>query len=77
MIYGVPIQKATRTTWRVTVAEIAAALGVPAGEHDWFVIEDAEGDGIFAGGEVDLVRWSRHPPHTYQDELARPPARTA
>lgn len=76
MRYSVPIQKATRTTWRVSVTEIAQALGIPNNEAGWFTIESADDDGDSAplGGEVDVVRWVPHPARTYQHELAKPPA---
>jgi len=78
MRYGAPIAKGIRTTWRVDVAEIATALGIPRSDGCWFVLENAEDDGSSEplGGEVDVVRWEPVPPHTYQHELAqpRPPA---
>jgi hypothetical protein len=72
MRYRVPEAKSTRTTWRVSVAEIAAALGIPVSERQWVVIESAEDDGNSAPlhGEVDLVLWEHHQPSTYQHELA-------
>jgi hypothetical protein len=74
MRHSAPIAKATRTTWRVSVTEIAAALGLPADERCWFVLENAEDDGSSEplSGDVDVVRWVPLPPHTYQDELAKP-----
>ena len=66
------VAKSTRTTWRTTAAEIAAALGIPAEERGWFVLEDAELEISGSFTEVDVVRWVPHVPFTYQDEMAHP-----
>ena len=75
MMNSAPTGKSTRTTWRANVREIAAALGIPLGPHQWVVIESAEDDGSSAplDGWVDIVRWEPHQPATYQHELATPP----
>jgi hypothetical protein len=68
-----PIGKSTRTTWRTDVREIAAALGIPVAPDQWIVIESGQMDeGLPLDGAVDIVRWERVQPSTYQHELATP-----
>jgi hypothetical protein len=76
MQYSAPVGKSTRTTWRTTAAEIAAALGIPGDPGCYFVLEDATGDdGGTPLADVDVVRWSPHQAGTYAEELAVPPGR--
>jgi hypothetical protein len=75
MRYNAPTAKSTRTTWRVNVREIVAALGIPVDPDQWVVIENAEDDDGSRplDGWVNIVRWESHRPSTFQHELATPP----
>jgi hypothetical protein len=71
MKVSAPTDKATRTTWRTDVREIAEALGIPVMPDQWVILEAGDDyDGLPLTGTVDVVRWQRAAPATYQDELA-------
>jgi hypothetical protein len=77
MNHSAPISKSTRTTWRTSAREIAEALGLPLTPQQWVTIESHEdyGDSVPVplSGIVDVVRWERCEPSTYQHELATHP----
>jgi hypothetical protein len=54
-----PLARTMRTTWRISVRDIAAALEIPLSPQQWIILEDAEGEGVVLGSFVDVVVWER------------------
>lgn len=74
MRFAAPVAKATRTTWRTNVREIAEALGIPVAPDQWVTLESGDDDdNLSLTGTVDVVCWQHAQPASYQHELAGQP----